>query len=75
MSNSLQIWINIMSLEVFNGNCFDYETNQVKYNHSICVGKKVAYCMDCGKIIIEYKNKEDFKKLMNPFEEDEDGNF
>lgn len=36
------------------------------HSHSICVGKKVAYCMDCGQILIEYKNKKDFYKLINP---------
>ena len=36
------------------------------HQHSILVGKKCAYCMDCGQILIEYKNKEDFNRLMNP---------
>lgn len=45
--------------------CIDEDGH--KYNqHSILVGKKCAYCMNCGQIIIEYDNKEDFKKLMNP---------
>lgn len=39
------------------------------HQHSILVGDNCAYCMDCGKILIEYKNKDDFKKLMNPWEE------
>lgn len=63
-----------MSLEIFkDDNCFDYERNQPLDHHSICVGKKVAYCMDCGKILLEYKKKSDFKKLMNPFGDGEDG--
>jgi len=40
------------------------------HQHSILVGKKCAYCMDCGKILIEYKNKKDFYRLMNPLRED-----
>ena len=34
------------------------------HNHSILVGKKCAYCMECGQIIAEYKNKKIFMKLM-----------
>jgi hypothetical protein len=37
------------------------------HRHSVMVGKKCAYCGDCGKILVEYKNKDDFKRLMNPF--------
>ncbi len=36
------------------------------HHHSILVGSKCAYCMECGQIIIEYKNKNNFKRLMNP---------
>lgn len=35
------------------------------HRHSICVGEHSAYCMDCGQILIEYKHKKDFKKLMD----------
>jgi len=37
------------------------------HRHSICVGNKCAWCMDCGKIVIWYDKKEYFKRLMNPF--------
>lgn len=30
------------------------------------VGKYCLYCMDCGRIGLEYKNKKDFMKMMNP---------
>ena len=36
--------------------------------HSILVGKKCAYCMDCGKILLEYKNSKDFYKWLHSFE-------
>jgi len=55
-------------IDMFRGNCFDPKTKKSLGNHSIAVGKKCAYCMDCGKIIIEFEDKKDFKKLMNPFE-------
>ena len=58
-----------MSLELFKEVCYDVETNQMLDHHSICVGKKCAYCMNCGKILIEYKDKKYFHRLMNPFEE------
>jgi hypothetical protein len=35
--------------------------------YSVMVGEKCAYCGDCGKILVEYENKDDFKRLMNPF--------
>lgn len=58
-----------MSIKIIEkNNCFDYESNRKLNHHSICVGKKCAWCMDCGKIIIWYNKKEDFKKLMNPFD-------
>lgn len=58
-----------MSIELFGKViCVDIETKQVLDHHSILVGKKCAYCMNCGKILIEYKNVKDFKRLMNPFE-------
>ncbi len=50
-----------MSLEIF-------ETKD-GHTHSILVGDKCGYCMECGQILIEYKNKNDFKRLMNPGEE------
>ena len=60
-----------MSIELFeNVVCVDVKTKQKKNHHSILVGITCAYCMDCGKILIEYKNKNDFKRLMNPFEDD-----
>ena len=48
-----------MSIEILN-------SDDEGHRHSILVGKKCAYCMECGKILIEYKNKKDFYKLMNP---------
>lgn len=32
--------------------------------NSLLVGKKCIYCMECGRIVLEYKRKSDFKKLM-----------
>lgn len=52
-----------MSLELFEEN----GCPETGGNHSVLVGKKCAYCMNCGQILIEYKNKKDFYKLMNPF--------
>jgi len=42
------------------------------HRHSILVGEKCAYCMDCGQILLEYKDKKDFKRLMNPFGESDE---
>ncbi len=49
--------------------CINPQTGVEMNHHSILVGKKCAYCMECGQILIEYKDKEDFKKLMNPIDE------
>lgn len=49
-----------MSLELF-------REDETGHRHSIMVGSSCAYRMDCGKILLEYKSKNDFKKLMNPF--------
>lgn len=38
------------------------------HRHSVLVGKKCAYCMDCGKILLEYKHKGDFYKWLHAFE-------
>lgn len=46
--------------------------NECSVQCSILVGKHVAYCMDCGKIYWEYKDKKIIKQLMNPFDEIED---
>jgi hypothetical protein len=60
-----------MSIELFeNVVCIDVETKQKMNHHSILVGVTCEYCMNCGKILIEYKNKNDFKRLMNPFKDD-----
>lgn len=57
-----------MSIDIFSeGSCFNFEENRIQPNHSVMVGKRCAWCMDCGKILIFYEKKEDFKKLMNPF--------
>lgn len=64
---SLELSANSLSLFT-DGVCFDPETKKTYPHHSICVGKKCAYCMDCGKIIIEFNHVNDFKKLMNPFD-------
>lgn len=53
-----------MSLELF-------REDQNGHRHSIMVGEKSAWCMDCGKIVIEYNDNEDFKKLMNPIIDDD----
>ena len=61
-----------MSIELFdNVVCINVETKQKSDHHSILVGVTCAYCMNCGKILIEYENKKDFKKLMNPIIDDE----
>lgn len=53
-----------MSMELFEeNNC------PIGGNHSVLVGKKCAYCMNCGQILIEYKNKKHFYRLMNPINE------
>lgn len=39
------------------------------HQHSILIGKKCAYCMDCGQILLEYKNKNHFKRWLKSFEE------
>jgi len=42
--------------------------NEQTHNHSLMVGKNIVYCMDCGQIVIIFKNsqnKKDFKKLMS----------
>lgn len=49
-----------MSIDLF------AETNG--HAHSILVGKKCCYCMECGQILLEYKNKNDFKKFLKAFE-------
>ncbi len=36
------------------------------HKHSILVGKKCAYCMDCGQILLEYSDKKILIQLMNP---------
>jgi len=56
-------------LEEFMGDeviCINPITGVTMNHHSILVGNKCAYCMECGLILIEYSNKEDFKRLMNP---------
>ncbi len=53
-----------MSLKLF-------KPDENGHSHKILVGSSCAYCMDCGKILIEYENVNYFKKLMNPFEDDE----
>ena len=42
---------------------------ETDHRHSICIGKKMAYCMDCGQILLEYKKKDDFYKWLRSFEE------
>lgn len=39
-----------------------------EHKHSICIGKKMAYCMDCGQILLEYKNKKQFYNWLQSFE-------
>ena len=59
-----------MSIDFISDNCYYFEEVYGKYqtkpNHSIMTGKKCAWCMDCGRILIFYDKKDDFKKLMNP---------
>jgi len=43
--------------------------DETGHQHKICVGKRCAWCMDCGQILLEYKRKKDFYKLMNPIPE------
>ena len=50
--------------------CYDYETKQVLTHHSLCIGNKCAWCMDCGKIVIWFDKTEDFKRLMNPISDE-----
>lgn len=45
------------------------EPNENGHQHSILIGKKCAYCMECGKILLEYKNKNDFYKWLRSFED------
>jgi len=52
------------NVKMFQKMIYDEFMNPCEINHSILVGKHCAYCMDCGQIIIEYKNNKDFKKLM-----------
>ncbi len=49
-------------------NSIEFLLNTNGHQHSILVGKKCAYCMECGQILIEYKDKKHFYKLMNPID-------
>ena len=51
----------------------EFLLNANGHQHSVLVGKKCAYCMDCGQILIEYKDKKHFYQLMNPLSIEEDG--
>lgn len=42
--------------------------DEQEHKHCILIGKKMAYCMDCGKILLEYKNKDEFYKWLHAFE-------
>lgn len=44
------------------------EPDNEGHRHSLLVGKKCMYCMDCGKIVLEYKKKDDFYKWLHAFE-------
>ena len=45
-----------------------FEPDEQGHQHSLLVGKKCIYCMECGQILLEYKKKDEFKKLMRMFE-------
>lgn len=45
------------------------EPDEQGHQHSILIGKKCAYCMECGKILIEYKKKDDFYRLLRTIED------
>ena len=47
---------------------FEKNPNCPSNCNSLLVGKKCIYCMECGRIVLEYKEKKDFTKLMNSFE-------
>ena len=49
----------------------EFLLNSNGHQHSVLVGKKCAYCMDCGQILLEYKDKKHFYKLMNPLSVEE----
>ncbi|HSA76910.1 MAG TPA: hypothetical protein VLE02_05145 [Nitrosarchaeum sp.] len=57
-----------LGIDIFTEQCFDIETNTKLEHHSILVGKRTLTCMNCGKIILEYKNRSDFDELMRFFE-------
>jgi len=42
--------------------------NDGLHTHSVLIGKKMVYCMDCGKILLEYKNKKQFYNWLRSFE-------
>lgn len=44
----------------------EFLESNTEHQHSILVGKKCAYCMDCGQILLEYSDKKILKQLMNP---------
>ena len=64
----IDVSCNMQLATLFSEICYDVETNTKLDHHSILVGKKTLTCMNCGKILLEYKKKSDFEKLMKCFE-------
>lgn len=62
--------MNNMSTKESNGNQIEMLFHDEQdHRHSVLIGKKMAYCMDCGKILLEYKKKDDFYKWLRAFED------